>query len=675
MQLLYQRGGKGGLFYCSKSMAKTRIARLKQNKQFAELFDAMNAEHSGVMIALYPPATVAQQLAALDGAETKAEDMHLTLCCCGDSATLTDTQIAGAILATEQMSRCYNPLTGTIGGMGRFNASNSSDGKDVVVALVDVPELEDFQDDICDELEECGCAVLENHGFTPHITLAYIEPGSGFSLPSFDSIPVTFATLSVVVADKRVDFPMRAELTMQQAEGMEEAEPYAELPKEAYLVVEDPAKSTTWHLPVKTASGSIDNAKLGAAWAALHGGYRGNKYDGPNKTQAIKKAKALYKQLGRTPPGESAKKDMAEMCSADGGIWQLFNEFAESPEWIAYMPTPGKFKHPAYGEVNITKERNAEFVNNFKAAVYQDRLPIDAEHETKLSGAVGWVSDMRLNEKGGVEAKVDWTDRGKTMLANNRFKYFSPEFFDTWNDPATGAKHANVAIGGALTTRPFFKQNSLRPLVASERGLFAAKDDTSSPNVVFEQFKEVRPMADETITVAPVDAKAFTDLQHQFGELKDKLAKAESEANEAKANAQKFQEVLDLSNKRVAELERAAQVKRFNEIVAGKNGKRWIGDATKHVATLTKFADVFGENSADFKEYVEQQSATTEQLYASQAFTEVGTDTQASAQTAWQKIQAIATRKMSEEKITMAVAVDRATIENPELYKLYLEGK
>ena len=577
-------------------MAKTRIARLKQNKQFAELFDAgltSSPTHSGVMVALYPPAPVAQQLAALDGADTKAADMHLTLCYCGDSSALSDTQIAGAILAAEQMSRCYNPLSGVIGGLGRFNATGSSDGKDVIVALVDVPGLEDFQDDICDELAECGCTVSEAHGFTPHITLAYVEAGSDFSLPSFASIPVTFATLSVVVADKRLDFPMRAELTMQQAEGMEEAEPYAE-------------------------------------------------------------------------------------PSAYGNGWRLFNEkkFIEPPEYIPLLPKPGTFKHPAYGDVVISHERNARFVDNINKAVYQNRLPIDAEHDLKTSGAVGWITGARQNSDGSADGKVEWNERGNTMLRDNRFGFVSPEFYDSWVQPDTGEEYKDILIGAGLVTRPFFKPGSLRPLIASERGLYAPTQDTTENQTVvfYEPFvQEVYPMAEDTIK--SVDSKAFTELQHQFSELKDKLAKAEAEANEAKATAQKFQEVLDLSNKRVAELERAAQLKRFSEIVAGKNGKRWIGDAAKHVATLTKFADVFGENSADFKEYVEQQNANTEQLYASQAFSEVGTDMQASTQTAWQKIQAIAARKMSEEKITMPVAIDRAATENPDLYKLYLEGK
>lgn len=59
------------------------------------------------------------------------------------------------------------------------------------------------------------------------------------------------------------------------------------------------------HLPTKK-GGKLDHRLMGAAWAALHGGYRGNKYEGPGKAQAIAKLKKLYEQEGMTPPGEKS---------------------------------------------------------------------------------------------------------------------------------------------------------------------------------------------------------------------------------------------------------------------------------------------------------------------------------------------------------------------------------
>lgn len=59
------------------------------------------------------------------------------------------------------------------------------------------------------------------------------------------------------------------------------------------------------HLPVSKASGDADHRLMGAAWAALHGGYRGNTYEGPDKDAAIAKLKAMYKREGMDTPSEA----------------------------------------------------------------------------------------------------------------------------------------------------------------------------------------------------------------------------------------------------------------------------------------------------------------------------------------------------------------------------------
>lgn len=71
-----------------------------------------------------------------------------------------------------------------------------------------------------------------------------------------------------------------------------------------YLVVGDKEKPSTWSLPVKD-NGVINHRLMGAAWAALHGGYRGNKYEGEGREEALKKLKALYKSEDMELPSES----------------------------------------------------------------------------------------------------------------------------------------------------------------------------------------------------------------------------------------------------------------------------------------------------------------------------------------------------------------------------------
>lgn len=59
------------------------------------------------------------------------------------------------------------------------------------------------------------------------------------------------------------------------------------------------------HLPT-TRGGKPDHQLMGAAWAALHEGYRGNKYAGPDKRAALEKLIQLYRREGLPLPGQTA---------------------------------------------------------------------------------------------------------------------------------------------------------------------------------------------------------------------------------------------------------------------------------------------------------------------------------------------------------------------------------
>lgn len=81
---------------------------------------------------------------------------------------------------------------------------------------------------------------------------------------------------------------------LKDAKTVTKTEADGEHPASHYLVVEDPEKVTTWHLRVRDVDGNLDHRLMGAAWAALHGGYRGNVYEGPGKAEALRKLAALY---------------------------------------------------------------------------------------------------------------------------------------------------------------------------------------------------------------------------------------------------------------------------------------------------------------------------------------------------------------------------------------------
>lgn len=102
-------------------------------------------------------------------------------------------------------------------------------------------------------------------------------------------------------------------------------------PASHYLVVENPEVVTTWHLRVRNMKGELDHTLMGAAWAALHEGYRGNKYAGPNKAEALDKLEKLYEKEGMDEPGEEdtepTEDDTDHMTKAEAAIKTFGSEW------------------------------------------------------------------------------------------------------------------------------------------------------------------------------------------------------------------------------------------------------------------------------------------------------------------------------------------------------------
>ena len=171
----------------------------------AELFQ-VEGEHTGLLVAVWLDPALAEAL-ALPGGEP-ADQLHLTLCYCGDANEMSDVQIGRAIAAAADIATMYGPLSGQLAGLGRFNASESSDGKDVIYANVDVPMLEALRQYLAVHLDMAGCRPLMNHGYTPHVTLAYIDEGAPWPIERLITQPLTIRSLWVSVGDKRTEIPL-----------------------------------------------------------------------------------------------------------------------------------------------------------------------------------------------------------------------------------------------------------------------------------------------------------------------------------------------------------------------------------------------------------------------------------------------------------------------------------
>lgn len=172
------------------------------------------AAHSGVMLAVYPPADVAQQLAVPGG--EPADGLHVTL---AYYKPVPSGFFEQALLAVKPVARRWGILLGRISGQGRFPASETSDGKDVVWVPVDAPRLEDLRAQCVAAVERAtGQTPRADHGFTPHMTLAYVGPGAPAPTPTvamathFEEVP--FRAVWVV------QDPRREAVALTGAEGL-----------------------------------------------------------------------------------------------------------------------------------------------------------------------------------------------------------------------------------------------------------------------------------------------------------------------------------------------------------------------------------------------------------------------------------------------------------------------
>ena len=124
---------------------------------------------------------------AIEGGE-KLEDFHVTLAYGHFDANGDEDDTSVRVQHAIDDIRELIPDSIHFDAQGRFEASESSDGKDVIYAQVAAGQLEEAHDALLDALKDHGIE-LENTfpTYKPHMTLAYIEPGAEFELKKLDA--------------------------------------------------------------------------------------------------------------------------------------------------------------------------------------------------------------------------------------------------------------------------------------------------------------------------------------------------------------------------------------------------------------------------------------------------------------------------------------------------------
>lgn len=153
-------------------------------------------------------ARLATQLALPYG--ESPEDLHLTIFYLGDAAEY-DLDLIAAVVKIFSVSYGWSKIEGTVTGIGRFVGDGD---QDVVVALVDIPDLDCLRRCLRDELEWKGAIPYDSpfyqqtHGFLPHITLAYQPRTQSSPAPLTETLPICIEALTVKAGPAAVSFEL-----------------------------------------------------------------------------------------------------------------------------------------------------------------------------------------------------------------------------------------------------------------------------------------------------------------------------------------------------------------------------------------------------------------------------------------------------------------------------------
>lgn len=185
----------------SVAEARANLARVVARVEAyvgGDIADYFVSVPDGVMIAFYPPATLARQL-AIPGGEAPGE-LHVTLALPGKLSELSDDQRARLPNIVRGFALIHRPLNGMISGVTTFPAH---EGVKPLVLLMDVPGLSAWRQRLVEILALNGYTVANDHGFTPHMTLQYMPEAAPIAYGPPPDVALAFDTISLMMGTEK----------------------------------------------------------------------------------------------------------------------------------------------------------------------------------------------------------------------------------------------------------------------------------------------------------------------------------------------------------------------------------------------------------------------------------------------------------------------------------------
>jgi len=163
-------------------------------------------KHTSVIVALWLPKEKSKKLMLsqsdlADGDKLEPVDnLHVTLLYLGKADDLKDKRDL-VEAALEAMSEKYAKIKGEVGGLGCF--AGDGDSKPFY-ASYDAPSLPEMRQELVETMESLGIELDKTHGFTPHITLAYLDNDSDLPQVDVPKMPLDFDSFTLAWAgDKK----------------------------------------------------------------------------------------------------------------------------------------------------------------------------------------------------------------------------------------------------------------------------------------------------------------------------------------------------------------------------------------------------------------------------------------------------------------------------------------
>lgn len=249
----------------------------------------------------------------------------------------------------------------------------------------------------------------------------------------------------------------------------------------------------------------------------------------------------------------------------------------------------GKWKHPIYGEVNITERIFAEIKENFKKNVLGRPPFVRIGHDKPgaqqfgYAPAEGWVTEIRQEGEVLYAEVSPTTSQAEENIRTKRYRFSSAEYTPSGTDRETGQNVGALLSAIALTNEPFLTKLPEATLLADQPDAFYMDfAELKGDGRMEDKNKEKEGMLDAVLQKL---SDLMNGLKHDANPAPAPKADATPEGTEQKLAALEAQisKMSDLQTK-IAEL--TTQNQTLAAQIGVEAGKRQLAEVEREAAAM-----------------------------------------------------------------------------------------